>query len=100
MKNYKSVEQLIFPILEEIPSTRDDDKVLYIELCKKENPQVLKMGFEQVFSNLNLFDLPSYDTVSRCRRKIQAKYPLLRGSEKATNSRYENWKEAREYAEI
>lgn len=98
MIGYKKLEDIIRPILEILPKTRDDDSLLYIEYCRKVNASVLGMRFEDVLEFRNRLGIKSIESVGRCRRKLQEKCPELRGSYNATEDRYAKFKESMDYA--
>ena len=73
----KSVESLVKVILMQSKKARNSDDALYICVVRKVNPNLLKMPFINVMENTRSLGLPSYETVSRTRRKIQAEHPEL-----------------------
>lgn len=91
------IHDLVEEALKNDPHTRDDDSLLYIKVCSRMNPITLKMDFETVMKHRADFGIPSFETVGRCRRRIQENNPHLRASEKATNGRYKRWKEVMDY---
>lgn len=73
---------IVEPIVEEAlrinPNTRGDNFLLYIAVLKKYiNP---RMSLEAVFENHKTLGIPSLETITRCRRKLQEKNPELRDS--------------------
>lgn len=71
-------------ILVKIPATRDSDELLYYEYIKREDERngvsVLYMSLAQFLVTRKYLDLASIETLGRARRKIQAEYPELRGT--------------------
>ena len=94
----KDVTNIVKMILIEEPSTRDNDRTLYLSICRHINPLTIKLPFEAVFEHPEKYGLPYYDSVSRARRKVQEKDESLGGSTRATERRSEKFKEMYEYA--
>ena len=70
MKNLRKITPKVEKILERHPNTRNSDNALYLEFIRENNPEVLKMPVESFLVNLKDLDLPSIETVGRCRRKV------------------------------
>lgn len=78
--------------------TRDDDFVLYASVCKHINPLFISMDMGTVLNNHERLGVPSFESVSRARRKVQEENPSLRPSRNASDARYRRWKEVKEWA--
>lgn len=65
-------------ILEAIPEARNSDKVLYGKLLEIFYEIGEKDGFLDILYNRK--DLPSYESVTRVRRKLQERMPLVYGA--------------------
>lgn len=72
-----NLENIIIDVLERNKFTRKDDHMLYIEVCSDINPNCLD-NFMEAFKYRKEFELPSFESVSRCRRKVQERYPDLK----------------------
>ena len=83
MPKFQSMEKIVSEVLEGNLQARKDDYVLMLCVCEKICPEIL--------------NYPFWETVSRCRRKIQEKRPDLVSSETAKNRRKEE-EQYREYA--
>ena len=74
MSNLYRLETEVANILSTQPTTRDDDNLLYYELCEaicnKRKTTLSTMSFFQVMHDKSL-KLPSMASVTRCRRKLQ-----------------------------
>ena len=81
MGKLKHIETTVRYILETEPATRNDDNLLYIKACLFYNSSVDKFPFGTVFTNARMFDIPSYKSIERARRKLQAKYEHLKSSQ-------------------
>lgn len=72
-------EVLVEEALISNPATRGDNFILYIEVLKKFVDT--KMSLEAVFLNHKSLGIPSLETITRCRRKLQELNPTLRDQE-------------------
>lgn len=82
-------------IMELRPETRDDDFKLYAIFVYKTVGLAAKERFYDVMYKHNEYNLPSYESVTRARRKVQENEPRLRGTKRA--ARLEMEEEYREY---
>lgn len=91
MRDYKIIVE---NVLRNHPDARDDDFRLYGWVCKETNPEIMDMPFKKVMWLSNSFDLPSYETITRQRRKLQEQIPELRGKKyKIRQERQSEYKE-------
>lgn len=95
-KKLKEIETEIVPLLEQYPFTRNDDKILYLLLLEKKGYD-LNITLKDYLSAMG-DNYPNYDSVTRCRRKIQEKRPDLIGNRRIRKLRAENESEYRDYA--
>jgi hypothetical protein len=76
MGKIKVVENTVLRLLEDLPHTRKDDFLLldayYDEMC---NTRLI--SFHNLCVNHAGLGLPSFETIRRCRQKIQAQRPDL-----------------------
>jgi hypothetical protein len=86
LKNIKTMEQIVKDILEIKPQYRDND---YSLMCKVWYDILKANGFDiktrSAYELMNLYankELPKASDIERARRRVQEKYPHLRG---------ENW---------
>lgn len=77
MSKLHTMEKVVLQVLEESPAARADDYVLMWLVCSKLSPEITEKPFADVMYNHNYLGLPNWETVTRCRRKIQAKRPDL-----------------------
>lgn len=94
----RGTTKIVKSILETNKQARNSDNYLYIEVCKTINPQVIHKPFMDVMSDLKAYNLPSVETVGRCRRKIVESNPELAGNSRVEAGRALNELEFREYA--
>lgn len=76
MAKIYQVEPIVFEALKDNPKTRGDNFLLYIDVLRKFIDP--KMSLQSVFENHKTLGIPSLETITRCRRKIQAQNPELR----------------------
>lgn len=76
MKDYMI---MVEKVLREHPVTRDDDFKLYVWICSLVNPDIMKMEFGKALWFHDENGLPSYESITRARRKLQEQEPELRG---------------------
>ena len=103
MRKLLKITELVKGVLEEYPETRNDDNLLWLETMReaayKNNcVYALDLGLTYIMHNIRALNLPTFESVSRARRKLQAKYPELRGTERARKRRAEKEIIYKEYA--
>lgn len=91
----QKVQPLVHNALIYNPVTRTDDFLLVLEVLK--NFVTAEMSLETVLEHHIELGVPSFASIVRARRKLQAKYPDL-VNEKAAEIRAEEEKEFRAYA--
>lgn len=102
---FANTTKIVKYILENNPKTRDDDCLLWLETIRKvaidnETPDFTKtMNIATFLSNVKLSAYPQYETVSRVRRKLQRRYPLLQASNFIKETRAATEKQFRQYAQ-
>lgn len=79
MKNYYST---VKQILIENPATRDDDMLLYGAFLAKFMIVGVDETFYHVVQTAKERKIPSYESITRARRKVQEKEPLLQGTKR------------------
>lgn len=95
MARIKTVEPLVYRALTDNPITRTDDFILVLEVLK--NFVTAEMRLETVLEHHTELGLPSFESISRARRKLQERYPDLKNKATA-EMRAEAEKDYREYA--
>ena len=68
-KLYK-LEDIVLKVLEEQPDTRQDDFFLVFRVWEKFDERVKTLNCGQVFYNHKKLNLPTFESITRCRRKI------------------------------
>lgn len=93
-KNLHNVTQMVWWILENYPETRADDRKL-IEILYDEFYGVWDVPFYVAIRNK---ELPSFETIRRCRQKIQEENEDLRADKETEQKRLDAQVDFIEYA--
>lgn len=96
MTELKNTTELVKHVLETVPAARNSDNLLFIEVVKIINLNLIFKPLAEVLTNLQEYGLPSIETVGRCRRKIQAECPELRSNKAVHGFRAEKEEEFKE----
>lgn len=96
-KKLEDTKRYVHIALQNNKMARENDHMLYIEVVYLINPELLRGDFLETFKNQKQLGLPSFETVSRCRRKLQAEYEDLRADWEVQAARYENQVEFTDY---
>lgn len=86
---------LVKSILEEHPSARENDYALIRFAAKRFGFDGLT--FDDAVSSWAFNKLPSFESLTRARRKVQELYPELRSEERIAEMRAEREREYREF---
>ena len=78
MNRLSTLTKEVKEALEKYPKTRDDDMFLYGCILKVECPEVLHMEVRDMLHRHKELKVPSLESVTRCRRKIQEEFPQLK----------------------
>lgn len=97
MAKLQTMENIVLQVLENSPLARQDDYVLMWLVTDKCNPDLQEQRFGDVLYHHKENGLPNWETVTRCRRKLQEKYPYLKDPEMAV-VREQEQEAYREYA--
>ena len=95
MAKIKKIEPIVLDILKNNPEARGDDFILVFEVYK--HYVVKDERLETICIHHKQLDLPSFETITRCRRKLQMKNPEL-ASERVKQLRAEQEAEFKQYA--
>ena len=93
MKLYK-LSEIVRSELESRPETRSSDRMLIYSVYR-DHYGVINDKWSNVILNK---DLPSFESIRRCRQKLQAKYPDLKAVDKIEQMRFDNQRDYIEYA--
>ena len=99
MLNFTSTEEMVTYVLEKYPITRQSDSHLLLGVYALIDKEVVKMPFKDVMKKITSDKrFPSFETVSRCRRKVQAKREELKNKDVANYRENELQKAFKKYA--
>ena len=80
------MKKRIFILIDEVETfikkykvLRDSDERLMANIWAKYIGNIEFLNAKDILSMLSKSELPSYESISRCRRKLQEEYPELRG---------------------
>jgi hypothetical protein len=103
-KELKNTTKLVKYILEQYPTARNSDNILYcyvlMEIGNRTGIHYEEISIEKVLMNMKEFGLPSIETVGRCRRKIVEQCPELAGNSEVEAQRALNEETFKEYAKV
>lgn len=97
MSKIKKIEPLVKSILEEDKEARKDDFLLIASVYNRLS-NIKGLSFNLVMLGHKELGLPSLETITRARRKLQAEYEYLRADEETEILRTNEETEFRRYA--
>ena len=80
----RNILNVVHMILLEDKKARNSDRYLYVEVVKRLNPELSVMPLKDA---MNVDYIPSYETISRSRRFLQAKFKTLRADKDVESMR-------------
>ena len=98
MQKLRTIEDKVRAILKKDEEARNDDMVLYLALCNACLKDAGAMPLAEIMTQHKYLGLPSFESVSRTRRKLQAQHPELAGSHPVQKMRATGEKAYRRYA--
>ena len=98
MEQLKTLEGKVKAILKRNKDARDDDMVLYLALCNDCLPDAGEIPLAEIMARHKSLGLPGFESVSRTRRRLQARHPELLGSLPVQARRSAGEKAYRRYA--
>ena len=98
MRYLKTIERKVRAFLAQNEDARNDDMVLYRVLCNACLKDAGALPFAEIMTQYKYLGLPSVESVSRTRRKLQAQHPELTGCRPVRNNRSADEHEHRRYA--
>lgn len=91
------LENLVIKILREDKESRNSDNRLYVTVIDSIVANGSSMSVKDLFLNSKKLGIPPYESVSRCRRRVQSDYPELRGNDDIVNARRRKETEFEDY---
>ncbi len=95
-KDLYKLEDIIKEILEKDYRAREDDAYLIFLVVQKTHPDIAGTTFANVMFNAKKNKI-NFESIRRCRQKLQAKYPDLKNKD-TTSLRSKEQTEYKEYA--
>ena len=86
----KQLKDLVTETLKQGETFRENDDLLYLTICIKlfsNRGSITNMTVADFFTNRKRYGLPTFESVSRCRRKAQEENPALRPCERVQKAR-------------
>lgn len=96
--DFERIEDTTKYVLQNYSDTRNNDGLLVSKVMEHINPSVKGLKFTFVLENLKALKLPSCESITRARRKIQSAYPELGSTRIVKNARTDLEEEYKEYA--
>lgn len=92
MKNPNTIENLVLFLLQESTDARNDVMKLYLMVCKKyyrrnDDIDIGSLSFAVIMNSYKELKLPHFETVRRCRAKLQSKHSELAPTEDCARGR-------------
>lgn len=84
------LKDLVTETLKQGETFRENDDLLYLTICIKlfsNRGSITNMTVADFFTNRKKYGLPTFESVSRCRRKAQEENPALRPCERVQKAR-------------
>lgn len=98
MQKLRTIEDKVRAILKKDEEARNDDMVLYLKVCNSYFKDSRGDAFAEVMSQYRYLGLPSFESVGRTRRKLQAEHPEILGSIRIQKIRAKQEQNYRRYA--
>lgn len=100
MKEIKNTQKIVERVLRNYPDARNSDHILYARVCAELGDDYKNISIVFAFMNRKALKLPNFETVGRCRRKLQNIYPELAGDAEVEYERSVKEEAFKEYARI
>lgn len=97
VEKLKNISKIVKEILEQDERAREDDAYLIFLVVQKINPEMAGSMFRDVMFNAKSKGI-SFESIRRCRQKVQEQNPELRPSEKLLEARNETEAVYRDFA--
>ena len=95
MEKISVIEIRVRELLEQVPTLRESDEKLYITYV--ETYHYVEFN-KDIFANYKDYDLPSFKSIERARRKLQNEYGICEANEDVREERREAEKRYKNYA--
>ena len=91
------LEEVVLAVLEESELARKDDAYMIACVIEKIRPYITNRSVSYVLTHAKELQLPPFESITRCRRKLQQRNPELRDN-KTADARFEETSEYQKYA--
>lgn len=98
MSKIKKIEPIVKKVLEDNENARNDDFELVLMVYGEINENAMFRPFYKVMREHKAYGLPSMESITRCRRRLQTKYEHLKANKETEKIREKEEEEFREYA--
>ena len=99
MGKLSKLEPVVKMVLEEFEETRSDDfKLIYSVYRELDFAHTTRELFYEIMMNHDLYKLPPFESITRCRRKLQKEYEELRPKKEVQDARLNETSEYISYA--
>ena len=92
-----TIEKMAENAMVHFPEARTDDFILVLKVYEQVNGPMVWKSFHNVINNHKEYGLPSFESITRARRKILSKRPELK-DEKTTSMRMREEEKFIEYS--
>ena len=99
IQKLQNIEKIVKSYLELDEHCRNDDFYLYSRIIEDFYPKVAKMPFTVALEDHYELGIPNFESIRRCRQKVQAKNPHL-ASERVKEKRAREEEVWREWATV
>jgi hypothetical protein len=98
MRDLRRIQEIVEQCLRNCKETRSSDRYLYYIVLNELDPSLLGHSVRTFLIDDIELGYPKFDSISRIRRKLQAKYPELRAVEVVEDMRNKRKDEFEKYA--
>lgn len=85
--DFSGVQDATRYVLQTVPESRNNDGLLISKVMELINPGIKGLKFNFVLENRRGLGLPTLETITRARRKVQRNHPELRAIKEVADAR-------------
>lgn len=94
---FSNLENLVIRILQTDKEARNSDNKLYLVVIDNLVLNGSQLPIAEVLLNQKKLGIPPFESVSRCRRRVQSVYPNLRGNDEVLAGRRKKERAFKDY---
>lgn len=98
MRDMRKIQEIVEQCLRNCKETRSSDRYLYYVVLNDLDPSLLSHSVRTFLKDGIELGYPKFDSISRIRRKLQAKYPELRAVDVVEDMRAQRKEDFEKYA--